>query len=216
MTCQHISSFSSEILTVVGWLATFGIAIWQINKAHEKNRKLNKELMLLSVHAEQYKQFLALYSDIIKAIIGLKIAVGHVQVNLMVEQTPVMLDKGVKFGWRDNLQDINDTYSVLSEKVTVLNIWMSAADKGLPNSSDIYATIEKFINKFTITNSEEMSNHPWVTMQGMLMGIQSGKEPTPDQFTSACAPAMKALDEIKTELENHAKAVQQRLFENLN
>lgn len=43
------------ILTIVGWLAAFLIMIWQVNKTHERNLKLQDKLLQRQIEYEAYK-----------------------------------------------------------------------------------------------------------------------------------------------------------------
>jgi len=116
-----------SIVTIIGWFAAFSFAMWQV-------RVSQRSQLRLTVKAEQYKQFLELYTEIIKANLTLKTSIGFIQVNMHADES-VNLPNGSQFGWKEQLHHIDDAYGTLCKKISALDIWLSAADEGLPNSN---------------------------------------------------------------------------------
>jgi hypothetical protein len=202
-----ISDFLPVALTVVGWGVAGWLAVKQINIAHEKNRKLQQEQNIKTVRSEVYKQFLPIYMDIGMTINHFNHSMNHTHMNMSLDDK--LGNDSVTFGWKQSMPEIDMAYSEYCEKMSLLEVWLSAVESHISNSADVEKAIRMHKAAFTTDGGIRV---PWLELQGIMIGMKKSGASNAGEFHTTMKSIQEQLNEIREQLQSCAKAIQRDLI----
>lgn len=191
-----------SLLTVIGWLLAAWWAIEQVNLAHEKNIKLQKDLMNESHRRDIARELIAIYKSITQSGNDLRQAMTLFQINHILETDDGV--EGVSFNARNLVSPINDAYNKLSQEITRLDMWLKVAGKHLPDPEHLLDAISEFHRVFSFGSGDDGAQQGllWSRYQSLLAVYQSELEVSDQKFADVATEINASIALIFENLTN--------------
>jgi len=197
----------SSVLTILGWCVAFFWTARQVNIAHVKNRELQTAMLRQSKKDSLANAFIHIYIDLAQTIGDLRHYLFLAQINMDLEARWV---NKVRFGWREQLELINTSYSELGRHFDHLLVWLDVHGEHIPNAAGISSIIAKYETHFTARSREK--DNAWLVFQSAVARLRIQNEADPTLYSERVAEVAKWLAEILADLKAEAKTVEKHLL----
>jgi hypothetical protein len=188
MTCLDWSSLLPALLTVIGWFAAFGVAVWQYKKVRKQ-----------SVNMEVYKQFLEVYTKLALSIANLRDR-GWRMRNAMdlIDRLRAGVDKPELISFDlTHISKLEDSFEDMKANLLLLDVWLGAVQKSLPNAADIQSIRDQFKQEF---------KEPWLDLNIELNKIKISTEFNTGEFEKLWVLVNKTVEGFEQKLRAQASA----------
>ena len=195
-------------LTVIGWFVAAFWVIKQANLAHTKNRELQAAILRQSKKDSLANDFVHIYLDLAQSIRDLSHFLYLAQINMGLE---TRMGNSSKFGWREQFNSINSSYSALGRHFDHLRVWLDVYGGQIPNKTGILAVIEKYDSYFT-AHTRQKDNHPWLLLQSAMGRMLIRDKPDTELYDERATDVGKRLEEIQSDLKEEVRTVEKHLL----
>jgi len=185
MTCLDYSGLLQVLLTVLGWFAAFGVAVWQYKKVRKQ-----------SVNMEVYKQFLEVYTKLALSIANLRDR-GCRMRNAMdlVDRLRAGVDKPERISDLTHINKLEDSFEDMEANLLLLDVWLGAVQKTLPNTTDIQVVKGRFKQEF---------KEPWLALNIELNTIKISTKFNTGEFERLWSLVNKTVEDFEQKLREQA------------
>jgi len=186
MTCLDWSGLLPALLTVIGWFTAFGIAVWQYKKVRKQ-----------SVNMEVYKQFLEVYTKLALSIANLRDNGYQVRNSMdLIDRLRVQVDKPECISFDlTHISKLEGSFEDMKANLLLLDVWLGAVQKTLPNATDIQVVKDQFKQEF---------KDPWLNLSIELNIIKISTKFNTEKFDKLWVLVNKTVEDFEQQLREQA------------
>ena len=213
--CETMQVIIPSVITVIGWFVTAWWALRQVDRAHEKNSVLQKQLVRDSHQRELAKEVIDIYKCIARSGNLLVQSISSFAVNYSFQQGKLM--GKFELDSVSLIPKINEAYSSLSEDITRLAMWLNICDGHLPDTKQLRQAIHCYMEIFGSPISEnDTEKVSWVGYQGLLVAVSNAEKMNPDAIAEISDQISQDLRRILKQFADGAKIVNRELLTDLH
>lgn len=207
MELQIIQIVVQVVLTILGWAIVVWWAIEQAKIAHKNNMALQANFVKETHKSILRNELLEIYKSIVQAASTLKWQLQNYYLNESDGNNEI------RFGSLTLNEDINITYTKLSEEMNRLAMWLKITNAELQHIKSIENAQVEFRRTFTVdATGDELHLGQWGRFQVMLMVSKNPFKSNSEDFRKTMKELDTSLEAIMISLADGVSEINQTLI----